>query len=494
MLAKNINSSDTFASIKFNINVEIREQETAKESHRGGQLQDAGEGVGGELQDAGEGVRGELQDAAGVGGQLQDTGEGVGGQLQDIGEGVGGQLQDGGELRDAGERVGGELQDAGEGGGGEGELQTSENESSDVPHVINQMESIELPHELLQELLQSSICQADFSELPQETNEYAQETKEFVCQTDSSELRKSKMKSKLVESLFSPFIEDIKTYFKENSLPPFVAMKLELQDGNNEVECKMLAKNINSSDTYVSIKFNINVEVEKEEQTKESHGEGELKDVGEGVGEELQNIGGEGEEFQDVGKGGGGELQDVGEGVGEELQDAGGMGGELHDAGEGVELHDAGEGGAEELQDDGEGGGGEELQDAEEGVGGELQDTGEGGGKALQDAGEGVGGEPQAVGGGGGGERDEPPTKKAEVEESDKVSPPVLVTTRAQAARPQPADSTVTAVPQDPQNLPPNLTKLEFRLSEEGVDGRTLRPEKKLLSGTSMAVGVDVEL
>ncbi|XP_069167682.1 uncharacterized protein [Procambarus clarkii] len=51
----------------------------------------------------------------------------------------------------------------------------------------------------------------------------------------------------------------------------------------------------------------------------------------------------------------------------------------------------------------------------------------------------------------------------AEVQESDEVSPPVLVTTRAQAARPQPADSTATAVPQDPQKLPPHLTKLEFR-------------------------------
>ncbi|XP_069191852.1 uncharacterized protein [Procambarus clarkii] len=51
----------------------------------------------------------------------------------------------------------------------------------------------------------------------------------------------------------------------------------------------------------------------------------------------------------------------------------------------------------------------------------------------------------------------------AEVQESDQVSPPVLATTRAQAARPPPADSTARAVPQDPQNLPPNLTKLEFR-------------------------------
>ncbi|XP_069167994.1 uncharacterized protein [Procambarus clarkii] len=50
------------------------------------------------------------------------------------------------------------------------------------------------------------------------------------------------------------------------------------------------------------------------------------------------------------------------------------------------------------------------------------------------------------------------------VQESDEVSPPVLVTTRAQAARPQPADSTDTAVPQDPQKLPLNLTKLEFHI------------------------------
>ncbi|XP_069182175.1 putative leucine-rich repeat-containing protein DDB_G0290503 [Procambarus clarkii] len=306
MLAKNINSSDTFASIKFNINVEIREEETTKESHRGGELQNAGEGVGGELQDGGEGVGGKLQDAAGVEGQLQDTGEGVGGQLQD-----------GGELRDAGERVGGELQDAGEGGGGGGgELQTSENESSGVPHVIRQMESVELPHELLRELLQSSSCQADFSELPQETKEYAQETKEFVCQTDSSELRKSKMTSELVESLFSPFIEDIKTY-KENSLPPFVVMKLELQDGNNEVECKMLAKNINSSDTFASIKFNIYVEV-GEETTKESQGEGgggESRTIGEGGGRESQTV---------RGKEGGRESQT--EGVGRKSQTVGGKG------------------------------------------------------------------------------------------------------------------------------------------------------------------------
>ncbi|XP_069166148.1 110 kDa antigen-like [Procambarus clarkii] len=96
--------------------------------------------------------------------------------------------------------------------------QTSENESSGVPHVISQMESVEQPHELLRELLQSSICQADFSKLPQETKEYAQETKEFICQTDSSELRKSKMKSKRVESLFSPFIEDIKSYKDLNEI------------------------------------------------------------------------------------------------------------------------------------------------------------------------------------------------------------------------------------------------------------------------------------
>ncbi|XP_069191745.1 putative uncharacterized protein DDB_G0271982 [Procambarus clarkii] len=55
------------------------------------------------------------------------------------------------------------------------------------------------------------------------------------------------------------------------------------------------------------------------------------------------------------------------------------------------------------------------------------------------------------------------PPMSAEVQESDEVSPPVLVTTRAQAARPQPAASTTTAVPQDPQNLPPNLTMLDFR-------------------------------
>ncbi|XP_069164181.1 uncharacterized protein [Procambarus clarkii] len=117
---------------------------------------------------------------------------------------------------------------------------------------------------------------------------------------------------------------------KENSLPPFVVMTLELQDGNNEVECKMLAKNINSSDTFASIKFNIYVK--KEEQTKESHGGGELQDAGEGVekiktsqtvegggGGEPQTVGGEG--------GGGGEPQTVG-GEGGEPQTVGGEGGE----------------------------------------------------------------------------------------------------------------------------------------------------------------------
>ncbi|XP_069192897.1 calponin homology domain-containing protein DDB_G0272472-like [Procambarus clarkii] len=54
----------------------------------------------------------------------------------------------------------------------------------------------------------------------------------------------------------------------------------------------------------------------------------------------------------------------------------------------------------------------------------------------------------------------------AEVQENDEVSPPVLVTTRVQAARPQPADSTATAVPQDHQNLPPNLTMLEFHKAD----------------------------
>ncbi|XP_069186434.1 variant surface antigen B-like [Procambarus clarkii] len=110
---------------------------------------------------------------------------------------------------------------------------------------------------------------------------------------------------------------------KENSLSPFVVMKLELEDGNNEVECKMLAKNINSSDTFASIKFNIYVEVGEKETTKESQGEGgggESRTIGgEGGGRESQTVGG---------KGGGRDSQTVGgEEIGRESQTVGGKGG-----------------------------------------------------------------------------------------------------------------------------------------------------------------------
>ncbi|XP_069166313.1 uncharacterized protein [Procambarus clarkii] len=54
--------------------------------------------------------------------------------------------------------------------------------------------------------------------------------------------------------------------------------------------------------------------------------------------------------------------------------------------------------------------------------------------------------------------------REPKVQESDEVSPLVLVTTRAQAAQPQSDDSTDTAVPQDPQKLLPNLTTLEFQI------------------------------
>ncbi|XP_069183642.1 glutamic acid-rich protein-like [Procambarus clarkii] len=60
--------------------------------------------------------------------------------------------------------------------------------------------------------------------------------------------------------------------------------------------------------------------------------------------------------------------------------------------------------------------------------------------------------------------------KEPEVQESDEVSSPVLVTTRAQAARPQPADTADTTVPQDHQNLPLNLTRLEFHSSEDSSE------------------------
>ncbi|XP_069180275.1 caldesmon-like [Procambarus clarkii] len=59
-------------------------------------------------------------------------------------------------------------------------------------------------------------------------------------------------------------------------------------------------------------------------------------------------------------------------------------------------------------------------------------------------------------------ERENAILREPEVHERDKVSPPVLVTIRAQAARPQPADPTATAVRKDSQNLPPKLTILEF--------------------------------
>ncbi|XP_069192074.1 chemotaxis regulatory protein ChePep-like [Procambarus clarkii] len=69
-----------------------------------------------------------------------------------------------------------------------------------------------------------------------------------------------------------------------------------------------------------------------------------------------------------------------------------------------------------------------------------------------------------------------------EVQESDEVSPPVLVTTSAHAARPQPADSTATTVPQDPQNLPPNLTCLEFPLPPSPDETEPIYPAPQELT------------
>nr|XP_045587329.1 uncharacterized protein LOC123749261 [Procambarus clarkii] len=91
----------------------------------------------------------------------------------------------------------------------------------------------------------------------------------------------------------------------------------------------MLAKNINSSDTFASIKFNIYVEVGEEETTTKSQGEGgggESRTIG--GGRESQTVGGKrgGRESQTVGgKGGGRDSLTVGgEEIGRESETAGG--------------------------------------------------------------------------------------------------------------------------------------------------------------------------
>ncbi|XP_069182162.1 uncharacterized protein [Procambarus clarkii] len=61
-------------------------------------------------------------------------------------------------------------------------------------------------------------------------------------------------------------------------------------------------------------------------------------------------------------------------------------------------------------------------------------------------------------------------------DDSDDVSHPVLVTTRAQSVLPQPAALSASAVPQDSRSLPPSLTMLEFHAPVQQQSSTSLGP------------------
>ncbi|KAF7682668.1 Sodium/potassium-transporting ATPase subunit beta-1 [Astathelohania contejeani] len=105
---------------------------------------------------------------------------------------------------------------------------------------------------------------------------------------------------------------------KENSLnylPPFVVIPLYLKNGLNNVECKMMAKNIDySRDKFTSIKFTINVGTEATEVTEETEseigGEMEVKTISAQI-----TAGSETSDQESIGA----EVADKGLGVSEEV-------------------------------------------------------------------------------------------------------------------------------------------------------------------------------